>query len=409
MPDKEDICVIGMGYIGLPTAAFLADRGHSVVGVDVSKNVVETINNGNVHIQESGLDTIVKNMTLLGRLKVELKPTFADFFFVCVPTPVRNNNGAPEPDLSSVKKAISSIVEFLKPGNCVIIESTLPVGATEEISIDLKSRGVETDDIHIGYCPERVLPGNIMKELDSNDRVVGGLTSKSSKTIADFFRSTLKGKVYETDSRTAEFCKLAENSFRDVNIAFANELSMIANKLGVDTRELIDLANRHPRVDILNPGPGVGGHCIAVDPWFLVAQNPAEARLIRAGREVNDAKMIWVVQQIVEKIHKIKLKLNREPIVGCLGVTFKANVSDIRESPSLKIYNKLIELGVNMRLFDPHLDESSSFGNELVSGEHLLEISDLVVCLVKHTEYSNLNFEKFIKNRHIIDFCDLLQ
>ena len=287
---NKTVCVVGLGYIGLPTAALLAGNGYDVVGVDLNRCVVETINRGQVHIIEPDLDAFVRSAVSAGKLKAFTEPQAADIFIICVPTPFHEGEGIPQPNIAHVFAATSSIATFVKPGNLVILESTSPVGTTEKVAEVLEGAGVDATKISIAYCPERVLPGKIMTELVENDRVVGGLTPEATKLVADFYRTFVRGEVLETESRTAEMCKLTENSFRDVNIAFANELSMICVKEGINVWNLIQLANRHPRVNILQPGAGVGGHCIAVDPWFIVARDPENARLIRSAREVNNFK-----------------------------------------------------------------------------------------------------------------------
>ena len=287
---KKSVCVIGLGYIGLPTSALLASRGYHVHGVDISQSVVETINRGGIHIVEPDLDTFVRAAVDSGRLKASTKPVDSDIFIICVPTQfmAHEEEAIPAPDMRFVTAAVKSIVPFVKPGNMVILESTSPVGTTDEIHKILKEGGVDVSEVAIAYCPERVLPGKIMQELVNNDRIVGGVNELSSKQVSHFYRDFVSGQVVVTDSKTAEMTKLTENSFRDVNIAFANELSMLCDQFGINVWELIKLANRHPRVKILQPGPGVGGHCISVDPWFLVHQAPKTAKLIHTARVVND-------------------------------------------------------------------------------------------------------------------------
>ena len=289
------ICILGLGYIGLPSAALLANRGYLVQGVDISPDVVDTINQGEIHIVEPDLDSFVHSAVNSGHLKASLNPEFADVFIIAVPTPFREGF---VPNIDYVLDATRAIVPVVKAGDLVILESTSPVGTTEKVAEVLRESGVDTNAVHIAHCPERVLPGHIMRELVENNRIVGGTTPEASEKVAAFYRTFVTGEVLVTDARTAEMAKLTENSFRDVNIAFANELSLLSDKFGIDVWELIRLANRHPRVNILQPGTGVGGHCIAVDPWFIVHEGGDDARLIRSGREVNTRKTEWVVEKI---------------------------------------------------------------------------------------------------------------
>ena len=292
------ICVVGLGYIGLPTAALLASNGYQVVGVDVNAHAVETINRGLIHIVEPDLDAYVRSAVAAGRLKAFTRPQAGDIYMICVPTPFHDGNGTPQPNIDFVLAATRSISSHIKAGDMVILESTSPVGTTQKMAEVLSEVGVDIAKIYIAYCPERVLPGKIMTELVENDRVVGGLTAEATQRVSGFYRTFVRGAVLETDAKTAEMCKLTENSFRDVNIGFANELSLICAKDGINVWDLIQLANRHPRVNILEPGAGVGGHCIAVDPWFIVARDPENARIIRSAREVNNRKTDWVIDQI---------------------------------------------------------------------------------------------------------------
>ena len=401
------ICVVGLGYIGLPTAALLAESGHEVVGVDIVDRVVEQINMGRVHIEEEGLQNIVEKVVKSGNLKASKTLEAADIFCVCVPTPI-SDDSEPKPDLRAVFDAVDNISVFLQRNNYLIIESTLPVGATDSIANRLALKGVETSGVQIAYCPERVLPGKIMQELKENNRVVGGVTDEATEKISAFLSEIIDGNVFKTNARTAEMCKLAENSFRDVNIAFANELSMLSQNSGIEIKELISLANKHPRVNILSPGPGVGGHCIAVDPWFIVAENPQNAKLIKTARQVNDHKPIWVIEQVKKAISSLQVRIKRKPLLGCLGVTFKPNVDDLRESPSLEIVVKLTKLGFDVKVFDPHVVPNRAPELEFVAEEQLLNNSDFVICLVKHAEFLKLNLEKHKKNKTIMDFCGLL-
>jgi UDP-N-acetyl-D-mannosaminuronic acid dehydrogenase len=340
--NDNTVNVIGLGYIGLPTAAIMALNNITTYGIDINKKIVSSINEGKVHIYEPGLSEIVSECVSKGYLVGKDKPQIADVHIICVPTPFKKKNKQKEPDLSFVFNAINSLLDVLKCGDLIILESTSPIGTTDRISELLQNSGFSVGDIDVAYCPERVLPGKIIQELKENNRIIGGVNLKSTTRAMNFYGKFVSGKIYTTNSKTAEMCKLAENSYRDVNIAFANELSMLCNKNNVDVWELIRLANQHPRVNILQPGPGVGGHCIAVDPWFLVYENELEAKIIRTARDVNDNKPLWVLNQVekisinFEKIH------NKTPVIACLGLAFKADIDDTRESPALEIAKKYI-------------------------------------------------------------------
>ena len=336
-PSEKKVCVIGLGYIGLPTASLLGTKGFEVFGVDTSGHVVNTINQGKIHIVEPDLDILVKSAVQSGNLKAGLKPIEADIYILAVPTPFKDNH---IPDLSYVEAATKMIAPYIKPGNIVILESTSPVGTTEEVVAHiLQESGHDVGkDIFVAHCPERVLPGRILTELVENDRIVGGVDQASTDKAVEFYQTFVRGEVFATDARTAELSKLTENSFRDVNIAFANELSLICDRESINVWELINLANRHPRVNILQPGPGVGGHCIAVDPWFIVARTPKQSKLIKTAREVNDSKPQWVINKVKSSADKYK-----SPIIGCLGLAFKADVDDLRESPAANIVRQIQE------------------------------------------------------------------
>ena len=398
---KEKVCVMGLGYIGLPTASLLATKGCEVLGVDISAHVVDTINRAEVHIREPELDVLVRSAVSSGNLRASLHPEPADVFFITVPTPVRDGS---EPDLSFVKTATEAIAPHVVPGNLVILESTCPIGTTENLVADtLRKLGVDVDKgVHVAHCPERVLPGSILTELVRNDRIVGGINDASTAAAAAFYRQFVSGEVCLSTARLAEMTKLSENTFRDVNIALANELSIICDRHGIDTWELIRLANRHPRVNILQPGPGVGGHCIAVDPWFVVASAPEEARLIRTAREVNDHKPEWVVNKIRDKSDRFK-----RPTIACLGLAFKADIDDLRQSPALQIVRRIREedLG-NIMVCEPNLDKHDDF--ELTSLEDALHVADIVVLLVNHREFRSLS-QNQLKDKIVIDTCNCLR
>ncbi len=369
---------IGLGYIGLPTASLIAISGHTVTGVDINPETVGRINSCATSFMEPGLDALVCQAVQSGRFHATTTPVPADIFVIAVPTPVQTDAA---PDMSYVRAAAHSLAYNLQPGNLVILESTSPVGATEKVQqwvVDVRGKA---DDIHFAYSPERIIPGNMLYELQHNDRVVGGLTPDAGKMAADFYRTFVGGKVMETTARTAELTKLAENSYRDVNIAFANELSIIAEKNGVDPWELIRFTNHHPRVNILQPGPGVGGHCIAIDPWFLIHDNPDEARLIATARKVNQAKTDHVFQKIIAACRE-----RISPVVACMGLTYKPNTEDLRESPALDIAHRLMMTGgLEVLCCEPNCKTIP--GMKLVSAEDALTRADIVVWLVRHKDF----------------------
>lgn len=392
---KQSICVIGLGYIGLPTASLLGTKGYNVHGVDTSERVVNTINQGKIHIVEPDLDILVKSAVQSGNLKADLNPREADIFILAVPTPFKDDH---QPDLSYVEAATKIIAPYVKPGNLVILESTSPVGTTSEVVARiLRESGHDVDkDVFVAHCPERVLPGRILVELVENDRIVGGINEQSTKVAVEFYKSFVRGEVLATDSRTAEMTKLTENSYRDVNIAFANELSLICDKEGINVWELVKLANRHPRVNILQPGPGVGGHCIAVDPWFIVARSPEQSRLIRVAREVNDYKPAWVIEKVRASANKFK-----HPVIGCLGLAFKANVDDLRESPALYIVKKIISEGLgDVIVAEPNLATHDEF--KLAKTSEVIEAADIILLLVDHNEFKGLRSVD-LKEKILID------
>ncbi|HCA5037200.1 UDP-N-acetyl-D-mannosamine dehydrogenase [Acinetobacter baumannii] len=399
----KHICVIGLGYIGLPTAATFAAHGIKVTGVDVNQHAVDMINQGKVHIVEPDLDALVRDVVAQGKLSAQTTPLEADAYIVAVPTPFKDDY---QPDLKYIEAASKALAPFLKKGNLVILESTSPVEATEQMSawlsearpdLSFPQQKGEEADILVAHCPERVLPGKVLQELISNDRIIGGMTPRCSKAACELYKTFVKGECIETNARTAEMCKLTENSFRDVNIAFANELSIICDKLDINVWELISLANRHPRVNILQPGPGVGGHCIAVDPWFIVAKTPEQARLIRTAREVNDAKPEWVIDQVKIKIAEFlqanPTKTIQDVTIACYGLAFKPDIDDLRESPALEITKKLAEQDLNILAIEPNIEEFplEDYGNiQLKSIEEGLK-ADIAVLLVAHKEFKTLN------------------
>ncbi|BBU69669.1 UDP-N-acetyl-D-mannosamine dehydrogenase [Fluviibacter phosphoraccumulans] len=405
----QTICVIGLGYIGLPTAALLASRGYQVIGVDTNQAVVDSANAGNAHIAETDLDILVRAAVATGSLVARTKPEPADVYIVAVPTPL---NADKSPDLTAVEAAFDSIAPHLKQGDLVILESTCPVGTTDAMVERLNSQRPDLPrKIHVAYCPERVLPGQILKELVENDRVVGGITPACTQKVLDFYQSFVKGECFPTDSKTAELCKLTENSFRDVNIAFANELSIICDQQGIDVWQLIKLANRHPRVNVLQPGCGVGGHCIAIDPWFIVNQAPESTQLLQAARAVNDSKTQWVLQKIHNAVADYQKTLGALPKIACLGITFKANIDDVRESPALEIVanlaekysNQILVVEPNLKLLPTTLQNKPIQHVSLDQASHK---ADLLVLLVDHKEFKNPPINSH-KKQTVLDFKGL--
>ncbi|MBF7982255.1 MULTISPECIES: UDP-N-acetyl-D-mannosamine dehydrogenase [Rahnella] len=396
----NSISVIGLGYIGLPTAAAFASRQKKVVGVDINQHAVETINHGAIHIVEPDLDTLVKQAVEDGFLRAVTQPEPADAFLIAVPTPFMGDH---LPDMKYVESAARSLAPVLKKGDLIILESTSPVGATEQMAawlaevrpdLSFPQQVGEQADINIAYCPERVLPGQVMVELIKNDRVIGGMTSVCSQRASDLYNIFLKGECVVTNSRTAEMCKLTENSFRDVNIAFANELSLICDAQGINVWELISLANRHPRVNILQPGPGVGGHCIAIDPWFIVAQNPELARIIRTAREVNDSKPHWVVDRVKAALADCLTTTGKrasEIKIACFGLAFKPNIDDLRESPAVEVTHLIADWHAGETwAVEPNVHQLPAPLAEKVTLHSLddaLKDADLLVMLVDHTSF----------------------
>jgi UDP-N-acetyl-D-mannosaminuronic acid dehydrogenase len=402
------VSVIGLGYIGLPTAAVIASRGIEVVGVDVSEKAVETINQGRVHIVEPDLDMVVQAAVTMGKLRATLVAEAADVFMIAVPTPFKENH---RPDLSYIKSAAESIAPVLEKGNLVILESTSPVGATEKLAGWLKDlrpdltfpqESSNDADIAIAHCPERVLPGRVLEELVSNDRIIGGMSASCSAKAIELYKTFVRGNCIATGARTAEMAKLTENSFRDVNIAFANELSIICDELKINVWELIALANRHPRVNILSPGPGVGGHCIAVDPWFIVDSAPESAKIIRTARLINDGKPAYVIEKVKRAADQFK-----HPVIACLGLAFKADIDDLRESPALDISSRLaasnfaevLAVEPNIKSLPANLEASNI---ELVSLSDALERANVLVVLVDHAEFKALSSDQ-INTKVVVD------
>jgi len=407
----ETISVIGLGYIGLPTAAMFASRKKKVIGVDVNPHVVDIINKGNIHIVEPDLDMLVHASVTEGFLRATTKAEPADAFLIAVPTPflpIEREGDIPKPDLKYIESAAKVIASVLKKGDLVILESTSPVGATEQMAewlaqarcdLTFPQTSGESSDIRIAHCPERVLPGHVVRELVENDRVIGGLTNKCSRAAVQLYQTFVKGDCVITNARTAEMAKLTENSCRDVQIAFANELSIICDKLDIDVWELISLANRHPRINILQPGPGVGGHCIAVDPWFIVAKTPEQAQLIHTARKVNDAKPLWVVDKIkiaiADFLQANPNKTTNNVTIACYGLAFKPDIDDLRESPALQIAQDIAKMhsGITFGV-EPNIEKLPSHVNkiELVNIEQAIQEADIHLMLVDHKEFKEKNF-----------------
>jgi UDP-N-acetyl-D-mannosaminuronic acid dehydrogenase len=410
----KTVSVIGLGYIGLPTAAIIASRGMNVVGVEVNQNAVDTINAGKIHIVEPDLDIVVRSVVSTGNLRAVTIAEPADVFMVAVPTPfIHSDDDSHHPDLSYIESAANTIAPVLEKGNLVILESTSPVGTTEKLATWLakarpdlsfpQNKG-DAADINIAHCPERVLPGYVLQELVSNDRVIGGMSKTCSAKAAELYRTF---ECIITNARTAEMSKLTENSFRDVNIAFANELSIICDKLRINTWELIKLANRHPRVNILTPGPGVGGHCIAVDPWFIVDSCPEEAKLIKQARLTNDHKPHYVAKQIMDAADEFK-----RPVIACLGLTFKADIDDLRESPALQIIEQLASKKAGQLIaVEPNIKSLPEYllkkNIKLTSLEYALEVANIIVILVDHQEFKTTDKTQFAK-KVVIDTRGIL-
>lgn len=398
----QSVSMIGLGYIGLPTAAVLASRGVQVIGVDINQQAVDTINQGRIHIVEPDLEALVHEVVRTKKLCAATKPVAADAFLIAVPTPFKGNN---EPDLAYVEAAARSIAPVLKKGDLVILESTSPVGCTEQMAqwlaesrpdLTFPHQSGEDADISVAYCPERVLPGKVIHELVENDRVVGGMTPRCAVRASMLYKIFVRGECIITNARTAEMCKLTENSFRDTNIAFANELSLICDELDINVWELIRLANHHPRVNILQPGPGVGGHCIAVDPWFIIDKSPKTARLIRTAREVNDHKPHYVIDKVKAAAAKFT-----NPKIACLGLAFKADIDDLRESPSVDIVQHLKEMRVGeLYVVEPHigkLPKDLEGDNLNFSDAHVaIAKADIVLLLVNHQAFREIAMESLV-------------
>lgn len=396
------VVTIGLGYIGLPTSALIAQNGIPVHGVDINPHVVDTINSGKIHIVEPELDRVVEEAVRKGFLFADTVPRAADTYLIVVPTPFKGNY---EPDISFVQAATESVIPFLKEGDLFIIESTSPVGTTEKMmALIFNKRPELSGKIAIAYCPERVLPGNVMYELVNNDRVIGGVDELSTEKAIAFYKQFVSGNLHPTNARTAEMCKLTENSSRDVQIAFANELSLICDKAGINVWELIRLANKHPRVNILQPGCGVGGHCIAVDPYFIVSEYPLESRLIGKAREINNHKSFWCAEKIKEARQSFQLKYNRKPRVALMGLAFKPDIDDLREAPAKYIVQRVLQDAQDEEYYivEPNIQDHQIF--KLTDYKVAVDKADIIVYLVAHTQFKGLS----IGNKQVLDFCGVL-
>ncbi|MCL6293423.1 UDP-N-acetyl-D-mannosamine dehydrogenase [Jejuia spongiicola] len=403
MDNKPNVVMVGLGYIGLPTAALIAKNKTYVHGVDINPEIVKTINAGKIHIIEPELDNAVENAVKDGFLYASTVPVEADSYLIVVPTPFKGKN---EPDISFVESATKAIIPLLKENDLYIIESTSPIGTTElMMNLIYSERPELKNKLNIAYCPERVLPGNVMYELVHNDRVIGGINDESTEKAVDFYRQFIKGDLHKTNARTAEMCKLVENSSRDVQIAFANELSLICDKADINVWELIKLANKHPRVNILQPGCGVGGHCIAVDPYFIVADYPMESKIIGTAREINNYKSFWCAEKVKNAKLEFELQHGRKPRIALLGLAFKPNIDDLRESPAKYIVQKVLQNANDEEYYivEPNINEHKVF--KLTSYEEAIDKADIIVFLVAHDEFKNY---KAIKEKIVLDFCGAL-
>lgn len=385
--NNKKICVVGLGYIGLPTSLILCDHGFTVHGVDVNKDLIKNLENGITEIEEEGINHLLNRSIKNGLFSVSAKPKESDIYVIAVPTPFMKDY---EPDLRYVKTALKGISKLIKKNDLIIIESTIPVNTTKKMYSYLLELGLKKDSFYMSHCPERVIPGNLLNEIVHNDRIVGGLDSVSTELTASFYKSFVKGEVLKTDAKTAEFSKLTENAYRDVNIAFANEIDLISKNYDIDTNELIRLANKHPRVSVLKPGIGVGGHCIPVDPWFIIKDNPEESKLIHQARQVNLEKTKYTVQLIEHKISQLSGKKIK---VGFLGVTYKPNTDDIRESPALYIINKIKNKDIKKFIYDPYVKNISVF--KFTSLEYLLNNCDIIFQLVDHKQFFEIDNSKY--------------
>ena len=399
---KADVVILGLGYVGLPTAALIASKKTFVHGVDINEKIINGIKNEKIHINEPGLNSLIIDAKKLGFFECNTFPIKSKVYIVTVPTPLKKNN---KPDISYIKNATKSIIDLLEEDDLYIIESTSPVGTTEKMmNYIYKKRPDLKDKLFISYCPERVLPGNAINEMINNDRVIGGINKISTKKTISFYKKFIKGVLLSTNAKTAEMCKLIENSSRDLQISFANELSIICDEANINVWELINLANKHPRVNILNPGPGVGGHCIAIDPQFIISDFPKRSKIIKQARKINNYKSRWCIQKIMNTINDFKNKNHIDPVIAIMGLTFKPNINDLRESPSEKITRTLIsDYNLkNYHIVDPHIEE---YIYPLSNIKKALDKSDIIIFLVAHKLFDNI---KIKNDQTILDFCGII-
>lgn len=398
-------CFIGLGYIGLPTSIIAAKKGNiDVIGVDVKPSIVKETNSGHLHIIESGLEDLLREVISSGKFLASLKPEISDAYFIVVPTPFKDKH---EPDISYVEEATRSVIPLLKEGDLFVIESTSPVGTTEKMSeIIFSERPELIDKIYIAYCPERVIPGNVIYELINNDRVIGGINEVSTKKAQEFYTRFVKGNLHATNARTAEMCKLVENSSRDIQIAFANELSIICDKAGINVWDLIDLANKHPRVNILQPGCGVGGHCIAVDPYFITSVFPSESKLIAEARHINNYKALWCYEKVKNAILEYEIEHHRRPVVAMMGLAFKPDIDDLRESPAVLIVSEVMQSckNVDILVAEPNIKNHKVF--KLTDYQEAYKKADIVVFLTAHKQFKTLLWDDV---KVILDFCGIFK
>lgn len=397
-------CFMGLGYIGLPTAIIAAQSGIEIIGVDINTKVVEQTNAGHLHIVEPGMEKLLQEVIKSGKFRATSEPEECDAYFIVVPTPFKGDH---QPDISYVENATRMVLPLLKKGDLYVIESTSPVGTTEQMAeLIFQERPELKGNIHIAYCPERVLPGNVIYELVNNDRVIGGIDEDSTSHAIEFYSKFVTGQLHRTNARTAELCKLTENSSRDVQIAFANELSMICERAGINVWDLINLANKHPRVNILQPGCGVGGHCIAVDPYFITAAFPKEAKIIAQAREINNFKAQWCAEKVKNAMLEFELKNHHKPVVAMMGLAFKPNIDDLRESPAKRITTEVMQSRNNAKLLvvEPNIQEHNVF--KLTPYREAYERADIVVFLTAHNEFKQL---KWREDKVILDFCGIFK
>ena len=404
MNKNNKVCVIGLGYIGIPTSILLALNGYKVIGYDIDRKITKLIKSKKLKLTEPGLTSRLNEVISKNKFVASNKIEVSDIYVICVPTPFYGKGTVKKPDLAAIRDVFHKLVKILKDEDTVIIESTCPVGTTKEMIKFLKNSKVDVNKINFAYCPERVLPGKILYELEFNDRIIGAINKKTSRRVNQFYKSFVKGRLHLTDLETAEMSKLAENAFRDVNIAFANEISLICESQDIDYNKVIKLANKHPRVSILEPGIGVGGHCIPVDPWFIISKNLKLSQILQSARSVNSYKTKWISKKIINQVSIYKTKYKKNPIVSLFGLTYKANVSDLRESPSLDIFNHLKKEKIDkIRLVEPNVEKYEK--NRIHNFKIAFKNSDILCFLVNHKEFSFLDKSILREEQQLLDFC----